>query len=344
MKALVKVKEEEGFVYQDMPDPRPGLRDVVIRVRASAICGSDLKFYHWDSKSCRRLISGFPFIPGHECSGEVVEIGAAVTHVKVGDRVAFDSHIPCGHCRQCQLGYPETCLNMGLFGHNIDGCFAEYAMVKETGVRVLPEGMTWEQGAMLEPLGVVVRPVFDAEVGMSNICVIGCGPIGQFAIALASALGAIKIYAVDVNPLRLEYAVKNGASHIINSAENPDFSEVILKETGGLDAVIDASGNQQAINEGLYSLRRCGKMFFIGNPKGELVIQEPVQQIIQSEVTMKGNFGRSLFWTWDKAEKFLMSGKIDLDHIITHRFALKDFDEAFRVALSGEGCKVLLLP
>jgi threonine 3-dehydrogenase len=233
---------------------------------------------------------------------------------------------------------------MGLFGHNINGCFAEYAMVKETGVRKLPEGMTWEQGAMLEPLGVVVRPVFDAEVGMSTVCVAGCGPIGQFAISLSAGLGAQKIYAVDINDQRLELAVKNGATDVINSKENPDFADILLKETGGLDVFIEASGNESVINEGLRSLHKCAKMYMVGNPKDDIVIKSPMQRLTLSEVTLKGNWGRSMFWTWDKAEKFLMSGKINLDNIITHRFKMSEYNEAFDIALSGRGCKVLLIP
>lgn len=344
MKAIVKTNREKGFELKDVPRPQPGLRDVVIRVKAAAICGSDLNFYVWDKGFCEGLVGSFPFIPGHECAGEVVEIGGAVTHVKVGDHVAFDSHIPCGYCKMCQLGKPHLCQSMGLFGHNIDGCFAEYAMAKETGVRVLPEGMTWEQGAMLEPLGVVVRPVFESEVGLSTVCVTGCGPIGQFAISLASALGAYRIFAVDINPFRLELAKKNGATDLINSKDDPDFAETILRETGGIDAVIEASGNGHVINQGLHTLLRGARMFMVGNPHGDLTIEDPKRYLTLSEVTLKGNWGRSMFWTWDKAEKALLSGKVNLEHIITHRFALDDFEEAFEIALSGAGCKVLLLP
>jgi len=341
MKAVLKTRLAPGFELGEVDRPRPGLRDVVIKVKAAAICGSDLNFYVYEKGFCDSFIKKLPFIPGHECSGEVVETGAAVTHVKKGDRVAFDSHIPCGYCEQCQRGLPHTCSNMGLFGHNMDGCFAEYTMAKETGVRKIPDDMSWEQGAMLEPLGVIVRPVFHSEVGMSNIGVAGCGAIGQFAIAFASALGANSIYAMDVNPKRLELAREMGATVTIDSGQQPCFSKQIQAETGGLDAFIDASGNESAINEGLRSLHLCGKFMMVGNPKNDLTIADARSLLTLSEVELRGNWGRSMFWTWEKAERFLLSGKIDINKIITHRFPLEEFDKAFKTALSGEGCKIV---
>lgn len=341
MKAVLKTKREAGFEYGEVEKPRPGLRDVVIKVKSAAICGSDLNFYVYEKGFCDSFIKELPFIPGHECSGEVVEVGQAVTHVKVGDRVAFDSHIPCGYCEQCQRGMPHTCMNMGLFGHNMNGCFAEYAMAMESGVRKIPDGMTWEQGAMLEPLGVIVRPVFYSEVGMSNIGVAGCGAIGQFAISLASAMGANRIYAMDINEKRLALAKELGATTVINSKDHPEFAAQIRQETGGLDAFIDASGNEGAINEGLKALHLGGKFMMVGNPKADLTIKNARTVLTLSEVNLRGNWGRSMFWTWEKAERFLLSGKIDVNKIITHRFPLEQFDEAFNVALSGEGCKVV---
>ncbi len=241
MKAVLKTKREPGFTFGEVDRPKPGLRDVVIKVKAAAICGSDLNFYVYEKGFCDAFIKELPFIPGHECAGEVVEVGRAVTHVQVGDRVAFDSHIPCGHCAQCQRGMPHTCMNMGLFGHNMNGCFAEYAMAMETGVRKLPPGMTFEQGAMLEPLGVVVRPVFYSEVGMANIGVAGCGAIGQFAIALARAMGANKIYAMDINEKRLALAKEMGATTVIDSGAQPEFAD--------MQAPIDKEGAYFFLNQ-----------------------------------------------------------------------------------------------
>ena len=344
MKAIVKVDKRRGFSYVEVPDPKPGLRDVVIKVKASAICGSDINFYVWNEVFCEGLVKDFPFIPGHECAGEVVEVGEAVGNFKPGDRVSIDTHIPCGFCRQCQIGRPHTCTNMGLFGHNTNGCFAEYTVVKETAVRKIPDGLNWEEGAMLEPLGVVVRPVIDANVAMSTVCVTGCGPIGQFTIALASALGAMRIFAADINIKRLELAREMGATDLIDVNSTPQFSEYLIKETGGLDILIDASGNVKSIMEGLRSLCHGGKLYMIGNPKEPLVIDNPMKYLTLKEVTIKGTWGRELFKTWEKAENFILSGKIDLNKVITHRYPMSRYEDAFETALKGEGCKVVLLP
>lgn len=344
MKAILKTSREKGFKYAGVVMPVVGMNDVLIKVKAAAICGSDLNFYVWNAAFCEGLVKDLPFIPGHECSGEVVETGPAVTRFKTGDRVAVETHIPCGYCRQCQIGRPHTCMNMGLFGHNINGCFAEFCVVKESAVRRIPDRLSWEAGAMLEPLGVVIRPVFDAEVGMSTVCVTGCGPIGQFAISLAASMGASRIFAVDINEYRLKLAGEMGATDLIDARMRFDFGDDLVRETGGLDVFIEASGNGKSLVEGLRSLRYGGGMYMIGQPKEPLVLENPMRLLTLKEVTIKGYWGRTLFQTWEKAENFLLSGKIDLGKIITHRFPLADFEKAFETAKSGEGCKVLLLP
>ena len=333
MKAIIKESKSRGFVYKDMPVPKPGLRDVLIKVKACAICGSDLNFYVWNKVFCDALVKDLPFIPGHEFSGEVVETGAAVEYIKPGDRVSVDTHIPCGHCRQCQIGRPHTCLDMGLFGHNMNGCFAEYTVAKESAVRKIPTGLNWEQGAMLEPLGVVMRPVLNSDIGMSTICVTGCGPIGQFAVSFANALGAYRIYAVDINPKRLHLAREMGATDIIDASKYPDFSRIVLNDSkDGIDVFLEASGSTDAINEGLRSLRYGGTMYMIGQPKKSLVIDDPMRMLTLKEVTIKGTWGRELFKSWEKAENFILSGKIDINKIITHRFSFNEYEQAFETA------------
>lgn len=345
MKAIVKTSREKGFEYLELPVPEiTGARDVFVRVKAAAICGSDMNFYVWNAAFCEGLVKTLPFIPGHECSGEVVAVGSAVSGFKQGDRVAVETHIPCGYCRQCQIGRPHTCTNMGLFGHNINGCFAEFTVVKESALRKIPEDLSWEAGAMLEPLGVALRPVFDADVGMATVCITGCGPIGQFAIALASAMGASRIFAADINEMRLKLAAEMGATDLIDVKSDPSFGERLINETGGLDIFIEASGNGASLLEGLRALRYGGKMYMVGQPKEPLVIGNPMKLITLKEVTIKGIWGRELFSTWEKAENFLLSGKIDLNRIITHKFPMSEYEKAFETARSGVGCKILLYP
>jgi len=345
MKAILKKNKEKGFSYDEIEIPKTGDDQVLIRIKAAAICGSDLNFYVWNSSFCDGLVKNLPFIPGHECSGVVVDAGRSIKWLSKGDRVAVETHIPCGHCHQCLIGRPHTCLNMKLFGHNVNGCFAEYCAVEASAVRKIPDGLTFEQGAMLEPLGVVIRPVLDSDIEMSVLCVTGCGPIGQFAIALAAAAGAYRIIAVDVDNGRLELAKKMGATETINSIIDPAFSRHLIDTTnGGIDVFLEASGNVSALNEGLRSLRYGGGMYMIGQPKQPLIIEDPMRLITLKEVTIKGTWGRELYKSWEKAERFLLSNRIDIDQIITHRFRMEDFEAAFETAINKEGCKIILLP
>ena len=345
MKALLKTSKEKGFVYKDIDIPKPGENEVVIQIKAAAICGSDMNFYVWNSAFCNGLVKELPFIPGHECSGVITDVGRTVRGLTINDRVAVETHIPCGKCRQCQTGRSHTCLDMKLFGHNVNGCFAQYAKVDSSAVRKLPDGLSFEQGAMLEPLGVVIRPVLCSDVPASEVCVTGCGPIGQFAIALCSAVGAYKITAVDIDDGRLALAVKMGATVTINSAVDADFSaQLISGSDGGIDVFLEASGDNGALIQGMKALRYGGEMYMIGQPKKPLLIDDPMRMITLKEISIKGTWGRELFKSWEKAERFLLSGKIDTGKIITHRFALSDYEEAFQTAIRKEGCKILLIP
>ena len=226
MKAIVKNRKEEGFDYQEVEIPRVGPKDVLIRVKAAGICGSDLSFYEWNPW-CETVVKRLPFIPGHECSGEVVEVGSQVKLLKKKDRVSVETHLPCGNCFQCRDGQSNICQNMELFGHTFNGCFAEYCRVPETIVEKIPEGLSWEYAALLEPIGIPLRAVWEAKVGGDSVAVIGCGPIGQFAIAASSAMGASSVIALDINQERLTIAKQMGATYLLNPAKN-SFSKTIM--------------------------------------------------------------------------------------------------------------------
>jgi len=345
MKAIIKDKREPGFSYGEMPIPALGPRDVLIKIKAAAICGSDINFYKYEKSFCESFIKKFPFVAGHECSGVVEAVGPAVTYVKPGDRVSCDSHVPCGHCRQCQIGRSNLCTNMGHFGHNMDGCFSQYAVTSEANVRKVPDELSFDAAALLEPFGVVIRPVLESGVPGSVVCVSGCGPIGLFAIALAKAVGAYKIFAIGNKEWRLNKAGEMGADVLINSTEHPDFSKILKENTiDGVEVFLECSGNVDVINEALLSVCRGGTICSIGNPKKDLVVTDPYKKLTLSEIVFKGTFGRTMFATFEKAERFLMKGAVDLDKIITHRFSMKDYEEAFKVAMSGQCGKVLLYP
>jgi len=345
MKALVKTKKDVGLEYQDIPVPRPGRKDVLVKVKASTICGSDIKIYEW-VPWCENVIKSLPIIPGHECAGEVVEVGKEVKEIKVGDKVAAETHVPCGVCWQCRHNRPHTCEKMQLFGHTINGCFAEYSLIPEVSTRKIPDGISFDEGCLLEPMGIPFRAVEEGGVKGEAVVVIGCGPIGQFAISFSKIMGAEKIIGIDVNEKRLNIARKMGATHLIN----PETDSVVRKVKdltrdygGGAGVVIEASGNTAALKDAFGYIRIGGKIFMIGHLQDPLTI-DTSPDIVLKEVQIKGLFGRKIWSTWDKTEKLLTSGKMNLAPVITHRFPLSEFEKAFEVALSGEGCKVLLIP
>lgn len=345
MKAIVKTKKELGFVYQDFPLAKVGKKDVLVKIKAAAICGSDLKIYKW-LPWCESIIKSLPFIPGHECCGEVVEVGGEVKGIKVGDKVAGETHIPCGACWQCQHNRAHTCENMELFGHTINGCFAEYSLIPEVSVRKIPDSISFDYGSLLEPMGIPLRAVEKGEVKEEAVVVIGCGPIGQFAIGISKIMGAKIIIAIDINQERLNIAKQMGATDLINPNTSSVVEEVkdITKNYGrGAGVIIEASGCIEALKEAFNYSRLGGKIIVLGQTDDSLSLR-PSSDIVFREVQLMGLFGREIWDTWEKTERILCSGEFNIEPIITHRFSLSDFDKAFKTALSGKGCKVLLIP
>lgn len=238
MKAIVKTKKEKGFEFQDIPVPKPGRKDVLVKIKASAICGSDVKIYEW-VPWCENVIKSLPIIPGHECAGEVVEVGEDVKRIKVGDRVAAETHVLCGVCWQCEHNRQHTCEGMQLFGHTINGCFAEYSLIPEVSTRKIPESIPFDEGCLLEPMGIPFRAVERGKVGGDVVVVIGCGPIGQFAISFSKIMGAERIIGIDVNEKRLSIARKMGATHLVNPKTDSVVKKVedLTKDCGGAGVV-----------------------------------------------------------------------------------------------------------
>jgi len=345
MKAVVKIKREVGLAYQDFPLPEVGKKDVLVKIKAAAICGSDLKIYKW-LPWCESIIKSLPFIPGHECCGEVVEVGREVRGIKIGDKVAGETHVPCGTCWQCQHSRAHTCENMELFGHTINGCFAEYSLIPEVSTRRIPDNISFDYGSLLEPMGIPFRAVKKGEVEEEAVVVIGAGPIGQFAVGISKIMGAKIIIAIDTNEKRLNIARQMGATHLINPKTNSVVEKIkdITKNYGkGAGVIIEASGNIEALKEAFKYVRLGGKIIVLGQTDNPLSLR-PSSDIVFREVQIMGIFGRELWDTWDKTERILSSGELNIEPIITHRFSLSDFDKAFKTALSGEGCKVLLIP
>lgn len=343
MRAVVKEDTGKGAVLKDVEMPVPAEGEVLIKVKAAAICGTDQHIYNWNNWAQNNNIN-IPTILGHECSAEVVEVGPGVKTLKVGDYVACETHIPCGQCYQCKNGQQHICKNLKLFGVHTNGCFAEYSTIPAVCAVKIPESINPNVGAVLEPLGTAVRANEEVQSSGKNIAVIGCGPIGLMAISTAKAFGAANIYAVDINEYRLGIAKELGATEIINSSVVNSAEKLIEFTNGiGVDAFIDASGNTFAILDGFKGLRKGGKVALIGLPSRPIEI-DLGSQVIFKEATIIGIHGRRMFETWTTMSNLLDKGLLNIDPVITHVLKLEEFDKGFDICEKGIGGKVILIP
>ncbi len=341
MIAVVKQKREAGAKLEEVEIPEVGPEDVLVKVKATALCGTDLHIYEWSTWAQNAGIEP-PRIMGHEFSGEIVEVGGTVVDLIPGDYVAGETHIPCGKCYQCKNGQQHICGNLKLFSIHTDGCFAEYTKIPAICARKIPASIPPEIGAVLEPLGTALRASLEVKVAGKNVAVIGCGPIGLFAVACSRAMGAANIIATDVVNERLQLSEKVGADVSLNPAKG-DITQEILKMTQGVgvDVFIDASGSVEAIKQGFKYLRKGGEVALIGLPS------EPIElnlgpDIVFKEAKIIGIHGREMFRTWTKMENMLDKGLLNIDPIISHSKALSEFEEAFELIKTGKGSKVIL--
>lgn len=343
MKAVVKENTGIGAVLKDIDMPVLGEGEVLIKVKAAAICGTDIHIYNWNNWAQNNNIN-LPAVLGHECSGEVVEVGQGVKDLKPGDYVACETHIPCGDCYQCKNGEQHICQNLKIFGVHTNGCFAEYTKIPAICAVKIPKTINPNVGAVLEPLGTSVRANVEIQSSGKNIAVIGCGPIGLMAISAAKAFGAANIYAVDINDSRLDIAKELGATEVINSSrENSAERLKELTKGVGVDAFIDASGNTAAILDGFKGLRKGGKVALIGLPSKPLDI-DLGSQVVFKEATIIGIHGRRMFETWTVMSNLLDKGLLNIEPVITHVIKLEEFEKGFDLSIKGIGGKVILVP
>ncbi len=343
MKALVKTSEAIGYEYKDVDMPKIGPKDVLVKIMGAAICGSDLHAYH-SSPNIMKMMQ-LPIVTGHETCGEVVEVGDCVTNLKKGDLVSPEPHIFCGECYYCQNSAALNCLNMGLLGHTIGGAFAEYMAVPAHVCWKHPPGISYELGAIHEPLGVGVHGVMSGEINGKSVAVFGCGPIGMFAIGAARVFGATKIFGIEVAPKRVAMARQLFPDATIINSKEQDPVKTIMEATDGLgvDVSIELSGNAEATRFCFQALKREGRVSLVGvHPKAMEFDFHP--NIILKEARVHGVFGRVIWQTWWQVRAMLDTGKFDPLPIITHRFPLAEFEQAFKMAESGEAGKVLLIP
>ncbi|MEA4847889.1 MAG: L-threonine 3-dehydrogenase [Clostridiaceae bacterium] len=343
MKGIVKEKEEMGAVYRrDLKIPEIGANDVLVKVKATAICGTDMHIYNWTKWAQDRLV--LPMVFGHEFSGDIVEAGSAVKSFKVGDRIAGETHIPCNKCYQCQTGNQHICENMKIIGVHTPGAFSEYISIPQDCVWRLDDEISYEIGALLEPMGVGVHGVLSGEIGGKSVLISGCGPIGLMAIGAASANGASKIYAIDIFDGKLEIAKKMGADIAINSRAQ-DYIKVILEDTKGqgVDVVIDYTGNGSVIANSFKALKKGGRYTLVGLPDKEVSL-DLTESIIYKEAVVNGVTGREMYKTWWQCNSLLKSGKFDINPVIGGVYKMEEFEKAFAELKKGAHGKMLLIP
>ncbi|EHM01760.1 putative chlorophyll synthesis pathway protein BchC [Acetobacteraceae bacterium AT-5844] len=337
---LVKEWQRHGGVAMHQRELRPlGPQDVLVRVRRAAICGTDLHVYGWNDWAARNYRLPIPM--GHEMGGEVLAIGAQVSGIEPGMRISAETHIACGHCRQCRANRRHTCLNLKLFSKQGLGCFSDYTVVPASALRRVPDDMPFRDASIMEPLGVGVRAAMEADLRGRNALVTGCGPIGLFTIAAARALGAARVVAADLHDYRRELARALGADTVINPEVEP-LAEATLQATGGegIDVAIDCAGNGRAIQDSLSSLVPGGALILAGLPSGPVAL-DLAKDVIVREARVQGIFGRLIDETWLATESLLRSGRLKVEPVLTHSFPLDRFEEAFELAESGASGKVM---
>jgi threonine 3-dehydrogenase len=323
--------------------PEYGPDEVLIRVRSAALCGTDLHVLDWNLWARNAGIQ-LPFILGHECCGDVVAVGREVRGIREGDKVVVETHIPCGQCYQCRNGDQHICANLKLFGIHRNGCFAEYAAAPAACVRPVPAAIPYDVGAVMEPLGTALRAAVETQVAGANVMVLGCGPIGLFAVAAASALGAARIFATDISPARLEIARQVGVTTALNPLAQDVRAAVLTATQGvGVDVVIEASGNVDALKGSFAYLRKGGRMAWIGLP-GKPVELEIGSEVVFKEAKIVGIHGRKMFETWTQMENLLAAGLLKVAPVITHTMPLSRWQEGVALAQSGQACKVIFHP
>lgn len=338
MKSLVKAKSEPGIWMEDVPVPEYGVNDVLIKIKKTAICGTDIHIYSWDEWAQATI--PVPMTIGHEFYGEIVEIGSEVKGLKLGQLVSGEGHITCGMCRNCRAGQRHLCRNTLGVGVNRPGCFAEYLALPASNVLVLPESISGEQASILDPLGNAAHCALAFDMVGEDVLITGAGPIGIMAVAIAKHIGARHVVITDVNDYRLELAKKMGATRAVNvKYQSLKEVEEELGMTEGFDVGLEMSGNPMALNDMMKLMNHGGHVAMLGIPPQETPIDW--NQVIFKGLVIKGIYGREMFETWYKMIAMLQSG-LNIDPVITHRFPIDDFQHAFQIMASGQSGKVIL--
>lgn len=338
MKALSKLKAEPGIWMTEVPEPTPGPNDVLIKIKKTAICGTDIHIYNWDEWA--KKVVPVPLIIGHEFVGEVVDVGSEVKSFKPGDRVSAEGHMSCEYCRNCRAGRRHLCRNNVSIGYMTTGCFSEYFTMPAVNVYPIPDAVSDSQAAILDPFGNATHTALAFNVVGEDVLITGAGPVGAMAVAVARHVGARHIVITDVNEYRLDLAKKMGASLALDVRKNTLKEAMnMLGMTEGFDVGLEMSGNPRAFSDMLESINNGGKIALLGFLPQETQIEW--NNIIMKGLHIKGIYGREMFETWYKMISMLQSG-LDISPIITHEFHINDYQKAFDTMLSGQSGKVVM--
>ena len=339
MKAIVKAAPGPGLVVRDVPKPACGPADVLIKVHHAGVCGTDLHIADWDAWAQGRIKP--PLVLGHEFAGEVALVGSAVRgEFEAGQLVTAEGHIVCGHCLPCRTGNGHICKRTSIIGVDRAGAFTEFIAMPATNVMRL-DGIPTEIGAIMDPMGNAFHTVLTAEIPGSVVLVLGCGPIGCFAVGIARAAGAKAVIAVDVNPKRVALAKAMGATRALTPGAEVEAAVMELSEGNGADVVCEMSGAVSALHAAFALVRNGGRVQLLGIPHGEVPI-DFATEIIFKGITVYGVIGRKMYETWNQMQRFLRSGIFDPRPVITHRFPLDKIDDALAAIRSGDAGKVII--
>jgi len=340
MRALAKTRPGPGAELVERPIPTPGPGEVLLRVDAASICGTDLHLFTWDDWAAENLVP--PRVLGHELAGTVTAIGLGVTRVTEGDLVGVESHLFDWTCSQCRRGEMHLCRNLRVIGVHIDGGFAEQIVIPEANA-IASNGLDPAVVALQEPMGNAVHAAFVEEIAGRSVLVTGCGPIGLCAVGIAKAAGAGPVIATDTESFRLDLARTMGADLVLDAAA-PDTAERVLDATGGdgVDVVLEMSGAPEALGSALRLATRGGRISLLGIYSEDVPV-DLSELVIMKGLRLHGVYGRRIYDTWERTQSLLRGG-LDVDPIITHRLDLAEWPVAFDLIASRHAGKVVLLP
>src|SRR5438105_6896952 len=342
MLAVVKAEAAPGTEIREVKVPGFGGNDVLVKVKVASICGTDLHIYEWDRWAQGRIHP--PLIPGHEFCGEVVAFGDEVTTVKEGDFVSAEMHVACGKCFQCRTGEAHICQFVKIIGVDADGAFAEFVRIPESNIWKIDPAIPPEYASVLDPLGNAVHTVLSGEIAARTVAIVGCGPIGLFSIAVARAVGASQVFALEINEHRAQLAREMKADYVLNPTKD-NVKAIVMEATNGVgvDVVLEMSGKTPGIKMGFDILRLGGRVSLLGIPSKPVELNF-AEDLIFKGATVQGINGRLMYKTWYQMQALLKNGKLDLSPVITDRISMRDFDRGVERLKSGQASKILLYP